>query len=203
VELGSVRGNASCSVASTRKVGVASARSADEVPLLLDELQMLQTELTAMVGRAQSMLQSLRDLVVAPAANAVPQRSSSAALFQLSEYAALRNNSPGATTGSASDSSWDYMLCVPPVTIDLLKRSVTVLGVPRTLRPREFDVLAYLMKNQGRIVSHRELLEQVWRTSHDVRTSAVRNQVSALRRVLGPADHFIRNGPCGGWGIAI
>ena len=48
------------------------------------------------------------------------------------------------------------------VKIDMLTRQVTMRGKAISLTPREFDLLAYLVRFAGRTVPHAELLRQVW-----------------------------------------
>jgi len=48
----------------------------------------------------------------------------------------------------------------------------------------EVDLLRYLVRNQGRIVSRKELLEQVWHVREDTDTRAIDNFVVRLRRYI-------------------
>jgi DNA-binding response OmpR family regulator len=48
----------------------------------------------------------------------------------------------------------------------------------------EADFLRYLVRNQGRIISRKELLEQVWRVREDTDTRAIDNFVVRLRRYI-------------------
>src|SRR5271156_3631467 len=54
----------------------------------------------------------------------------------------------------------------------------------------ECDLLRYLVLNQGRIISRKELLEQVWRVHEDTDTRAIDNFMVRLRRYIedNPAD---------------
>jgi DNA-binding response OmpR family regulator len=54
----------------------------------------------------------------------------------------------------------------------------------------ESDLLRYLVLNQGRIISRKELLEQVWRVHEDTDTRAIDNFMVRLRRYIedNPAD---------------
>ncbi len=54
----------------------------------------------------------------------------------------------------------------------------------------ESDLLRYLVANQGRIISRKELLEQVWRVHEDTDTRAIDNFMVRLRRYLedNPAE---------------
>jgi DNA-binding response OmpR family regulator len=48
----------------------------------------------------------------------------------------------------------------------------------------EADLLRYLVQNRDRIVSRKELLEQVWRVRDDTDTRAIDNFIVRLRRYL-------------------
>jgi two-component system alkaline phosphatase synthesis response regulator PhoP len=48
------------------------------------------------------------------------------------------------------------------VSIDLEKRQATLNGEPLNLTGKEFDLLAYLVANAGRVVSRDEIFEAVW-----------------------------------------
>jgi DNA-binding response OmpR family regulator len=48
----------------------------------------------------------------------------------------------------------------------------------------EADFLRYLVRNQGRVISRKELLEQVWRVREDTDTRAIDNFVVRLRRYI-------------------
>ena len=53
-------------------------------------------------------------------------------------------------------------LTVGPVHVDLGSRVVEVSGVPVELTAREFDLLAYLARNAGKVCTHRTILRGVW-----------------------------------------
>jgi DNA-binding response OmpR family regulator len=46
--------------------------------------------------------------------------------------------------------------------VDLARHSVTLEGKQLTLSPKEFDLLAMLMRNRGRALTRDEILNQVW-----------------------------------------
>ncbi len=48
----------------------------------------------------------------------------------------------------------------------------------------EADLLRYLVRNRGKIVSRKELLEQVWHVREDTDTRAIDNFVVRLRRYI-------------------
>jgi two-component system OmpR family response regulator len=72
-------------------------------------------------------------------------------------------------------------LTVDDLTLDLLSRRVTRAGQPVDLRPREFSLLEYLMRNAGRVVSKTMILSHVWEYNFDPQTNIVDVLVSRLR----------------------
>ena len=73
--------------------------------------------------------------------------------------------------------------------LDLLSRRVTRGGKPIDLRPREFALLEYLMRNTGKVVSKTMILSHVWEYSFDPQTNIVDVLVSRLReRIDRPFD---------------
>jgi DNA-binding response OmpR family regulator len=67
-------------------------------------------------------------------------------------------------------------------------REVGVAGEPIELRPKEFDLLAYLMQNRGAVLSRDVLLERVWGFDYAGGTRTVDVHVAQLRRKLGRPD---------------
>lgn len=74
------------------------------------------------------------------------------------------------------------------VTLDLVTREVTRAGEPIELQPREFTLLAFLLRHAGRPVSKTMLLEHVWDYSFDPQTNVVDVVISRLRAKIDP-DH--------------
>ena len=75
-------------------------------------------------------------------------------------------------------------LTVEDVTLDLLSRRVTRAGKPIDLRPREFTLLEYLMRNIGKVVSKTMILSHVWEYNFDPQTNIVDVLVSRLREKI-------------------
>jgi two-component system OmpR family response regulator len=75
-------------------------------------------------------------------------------------------------------------LTVADLTLDLLSRRVTRAGKTIDLRPREFALLEYLMRNPGRVVSKTMILSHVWEYSFDPQTNIVDVLVSRLREKI-------------------
>jgi len=75
-------------------------------------------------------------------------------------------------------------LSVEDIALDLLSRRVTRGGVPIDLRPREFTLLEYLMRNAGKVVSKTMILSHVWEYNFDPQTNVVDVLVSRLREKI-------------------
>ena len=75
-------------------------------------------------------------------------------------------------------------LTVGDLVLDLLTRRVTRAGTLIDLRPREFALLEYLMRNAGRVVSKTMILSHVWEYNFDPQTNVVDVLVSRLREKL-------------------
>jgi DNA-binding response OmpR family regulator len=69
-------------------------------------------------------------------------------------------------------------------TIDFSKLELTALGRTIHLTLMEADLLRYLSRNPERIISRKELLEQVWRVHEDTDTRAIDNFIVRLRRYI-------------------
>ncbi|MGE4055616.1 MAG: winged helix-turn-helix domain-containing protein [Vicinamibacterales bacterium] len=72
-------------------------------------------------------------------------------------------------------------LTVGDLTLDLLSRKVARGSTPIDLRPREFALLEYLMRNAGKVVSKTMILSHVWEYNFDPQTNVVDVLVSRLR----------------------
>ena len=73
--------------------------------------------------------------------------------------------------------------------IDFAKRTVTSSGEPVRLTRIEFDMLALLARNAGRVVTSRMLLEKVWGPEYVGDTQTLRVHVSHLRqKIEAPGD---------------
>jgi two-component system, OmpR family, response regulator len=75
-------------------------------------------------------------------------------------------------------------LTVEDLTMDLLSRRVSRAGRAIELRPREFTLLEYLMRNAGRVVSKTMILSHVWEYNFDPQTNIVDVLVSRLREKI-------------------
>ena len=72
-------------------------------------------------------------------------------------------------------------LSVADLRLDLLKRTVTRGGQRIELQPREFQLLEYLLRHAGRVVTRTMLLESGWDFHFDPKTNIVETHMSRLR----------------------
>jgi len=70
--------------------------------------------------------------------------------------------------------------------IDIARRRVTRAGEEIALTPTEFDILAYLARNAGLVVTQRMILEQVWGPEWVEDAQTLRVHVSNLRKKIEP-----------------
>lgn len=78
----------------------------------------------------------------------------------------------------------DGPLMAGEVVIDLERRWITRAGEAVRVTPKEYDVLAYLVRNVGKVVGHRDLLTAVWGRAHADDTQYLRVVVGQLRQKL-------------------
>jgi two-component system, OmpR family, response regulator len=81
----------------------------------------------------------------------------------------------------ASGAPASSSLTVGDLTLDLRTRTATRGGRTIDLRPREFALLEFLMRNAGRVVSKTMILSHVWDYNFDPRTNVVDVLVHRLR----------------------
>jgi len=70
--------------------------------------------------------------------------------------------------------------------MDLLTRAVRRGGRPLDLLPREYQLLEYLMRHAGQVVTRTMMFEEVWDYRFDERTNVIDVHINKLRRKLDP-----------------
>lgn len=73
------------------------------------------------------------------------------------------------------------LLVAGDLEMDLVARSVRRGGEAIDLQPREFRLLEFLMRAEGRLITRKMLLEQVWEYHFDPKTNIVETHISRLR----------------------
>jgi two-component system OmpR family response regulator len=91
----------------------------------------------------------------------------------------------------------ETVLRVGDLELDLVSRTVSRCGREIELLPREFQVLEYLVRNQGQVVSRAMLLQHVWDLHFDPSTNIIDVYVGRVRRKVDnqqayPLIHTVR-----------
>ncbi len=98
--------------------------------------------------------------------------------------------------------SGDPVLSLGSVTIDLAARTVSKGGEAVHLRPKEYDLLAALARQQGKVVTHSALLRSIWGDDHVGDLEYLRVAARGLRKKLEDdpgMPRLIRNEPSVGY----
>ncbi len=72
------------------------------------------------------------------------------------------------------------------LTVDLEKRTVSMAGRAIRLTPHEFELLRLLAQNEGKLLTHKTILREVWGPAYERESSYIHVYVSQLRRKLEP-----------------
>lgn len=76
--------------------------------------------------------------------------------------------------------------------IDEESRKVTVDGVVASLTPKEFDILLYMAKNKGVVMSREKILEKIWGYEYFGDDRTVDTHIKMLRNSIGPYRNLIQ-----------
>jgi len=96
--------------------------------------------------------------------------------------ALLRRAGPGQAAGTVE---------IGGLRVDPLAREVTCGGRLVPLTPREFDLVSFLARHPGRVISREELLRKVWGYSYVGETRTVAVHVGRVRAKLGEQGRLI------------
>ena len=102
--------------------------------------------------------------------------------------------------------STEPVLRIGDLTIDLEKRSVAVDGRDVALTPNEFELLRYLAQNEGKLLTHRAILREVWGHAYEQESHYLHVYVSQLRRKIeaDPArPRYILTEPGAGYRLRV
>jgi two-component system KDP operon response regulator KdpE len=99
----------------------------------------------------------------------------------------------------------DAVIRVDGLEVDLAARIVRRDGEEVHLTPTEFDLLRVLVRNRGRLMTHRDLLTAVWGVGYAEDTQVLRAHVANLRRKIEPPDgpRFVKTDPRVGYRFAL
>lgn len=81
--------------------------------------------------------------------------------------------------------------------IDLAGHRATLCGTELHLTPKEFELLALLLKNAGRVMTHKVLLRHIWGPAGDSQPEYIRVLIGQLRKKLdrGTGTRYIQSEP--------
>jgi two-component system phosphate regulon response regulator PhoB len=97
----------------------------------------------------------------------------------------LRSRAPAAGGGKA------VLLSAGPIVIDLERHEVRVEGRLVHLTLTEFNLLADMMRHQGRVRSRETLMSEVWGYDSEAMTRTIDTHVRRVRTKLGPAAAWL------------
>jgi two-component system KDP operon response regulator KdpE len=106
--------------------------------------------------------------------------------------AVLRRASPGGSP----------VFEIGDLVVDVDKRTVAVAGNQVRLTPHEFDLLRLFVQNEGRLLTHRMILREVWGAAYEQESRYIHVYVSQLRRKIeaDPArPRYLLNEPGAGY----
>jgi DNA-binding response OmpR family regulator len=84
------------------------------------------------------------------------------------------------------EETFGEVLTFEDLTINLTRREVLLRGEPLRLKPREYDLLVFLARNRGVVLSRDLILERVWGWDYDGGTRTVDVHVRWLREKIEP-----------------
>lgn len=76
------------------------------------------------------------------------------------------------------------LLRVGDLEVDSVRHRVTRRGAELKLTPKEFDLLSFLARHAGRVVTHRQILAAVWGPAHTEDTQYLRVYIGQLRQKI-------------------
>ena len=83
-----------------------------------------------------------------------------------------------------ANKSDEPVIQVESLKMDLSRRLVTINEKEISLTPTEYDILRLLIQNAGKVLTHRQLLRQVWGTAYESEMHLLRVNISNLRHKI-------------------
>ena len=98
------------------------------------------------------------------------------------------SSSPGSgrSSGEACHADDAPVIETAHFTIDLVAKRATAGGVDVHLTPKEWQLVELLVRNPGKLVSQRQVLQEVWGPQYETETDYLRVFIAAVRRKLEP-----------------
>ncbi len=82
--------------------------------------------------------------------------------------------------------SGEPLIAIGDLEVDLEKREVRVSGKPVHVTPHQFELLRVLARNEGKLLTHRAILQEVWGPGYGTESNLLHVHVSQLRRKIEP-----------------
>ena len=102
-----------------------------------------------------------------------------------------------------SDVAAEPIITAGDVQIDKFAHRVTRAGLTTHLTPKEFDLLFLLASNTNRLLTHRQILAQVWGAAHVEDVQYLRVLIGQLRAKIDPEGRLILNEPGIGYRLVV
>lgn len=123
--------------------------------------------------------------------NALLRRANTPSVSELAAGEGADANAADAASRShghgRAKASGDEELAVGPIALSSASHTVEVGGCPVSLTLKEFDLLRALMRNEGRVLTRAQLLEDVWGITYVGETRTVDVHIQTLRQKLARA----------------
>lgn len=106
----------------------------------------------------------------------------------------------------AASSGAEPVFAVGELVVDLSRREVRVAGEVVLLTPTEYDLLRALVIHAGKVLTHRQLLREVWGPGYAQETHLLRVNISNLRRKIEPdatRPRYLRTEPGVGYRLRL
>ncbi|MCD6035555.1 MAG: two component transcriptional regulator, winged helix family [Rickettsiales bacterium] len=78
----------------------------------------------------------------------------------------------------------DSTLAAGGIVIDFIRHEVTVRGTRVDFSPKEYELLSYLIRHQGKMLTHRQLLKAVWGDAHAEDKQYLRVYIMQVRQKI-------------------
>ncbi len=104
-------------------------------------------------------------------------------------------------SSSEADEAADEVLTEGDITLDVAAHTVSVAGADLHLTPKEFDLLRVLLRNAGKVMTHKALLRAIWGPAGELQPEYLRVLIGQLRKKLDrtPDKSYIQSEPWVGY----
>jgi two-component system KDP operon response regulator KdpE len=82
--------------------------------------------------------------------------------------------------------SLEPVIVIGELEVDLEKREVRLAGRPVHLTPHQYELLSVFARNEGKLLTHRMLLQEVWGPGYGSESNLLHVHISQLRRKIEP-----------------